>query len=165
MRLPRILPPAFLIALAVSLGPAPAPLLSSALAVQPDEVLGDPVLEARARAISAKLRCPVCQGENIDESNAPVSRELRLVVRERLTAGDSDAQVIDYIVDRFGEFVLFEPRATGANLLLWVAGPAMLLLGLGGAAAYLRRRQRQPDGAPAPLSAAEEARIAELMKE
>ena len=91
---------------------------SPALAVQPGEMLPDPALEARARAISETLRCPVCQGETIDDSNAPISRDLRLAVRERLVAGDSDAQVIDYIVDRYGEFVLFEPRSTGSGLIL-----------------------------------------------
>lgn len=87
----------------------------AAMAVQPDEVLGDPALEARARGISQKLRCPVCQGENIDESNAAISRDLRLYVRERLVAGDDDEEVIDAVVDRFGEFVLFEPRAVVAT--------------------------------------------------
>lgn len=135
-----------------------------ALAVQPDEVLDDPVLEARARAISRDLRCPVCQGESIDDSNAPISRDLRLVVRERLLAGDSDAEVVDFIVARYGEFVLFNPRAEGANLLLWLAGPGLLLIGAGLAFAYTRRRS----SAPAPeagLSAEEEARLREILRE
>ena len=93
-------------------------LASPVLAVQPDEVLPDPAMEARARTISQVLRCPVCQGENIDESNAEVSRDLRLLVRERLIAGDSDSEVLDYITDRYGEYVLFEPEKTGANLIL-----------------------------------------------
>ena len=83
---------------------------SPALAVQPDEILADPVLEARARAISGDIRCPVCQGESIDDSSAPISRDLRLIIRERLVAGDSDREVVDYIVARYGEFVLFNPR-------------------------------------------------------
>jgi cytochrome c-type biogenesis protein CcmH len=114
-------------------------------AVQPDEILADPTLEARARDISKILRCPVCQGETIDESNAPVARDLRLAVRERLVVGDSDDEVVDYIVARFGEFVLFQPRAEGANLILWIAGPAMLVLGLGVAAIAFARR-RPPEG-------------------
>jgi cytochrome c-type biogenesis protein CcmH len=138
-------------------------LAGPAIAVQPDEVLGDPALEARARAISQTLRCPVCQGENIDESNAPISRDLRLAVRERLVAGDSDAEVVDYIVTRFGEFVLFEPRAAGVNLVLWIAGPLMLLAALGGAAVYLRRRSATPEATPAALTEAEQARLKEIL--
>ena len=133
-------------------------------AVQPDEILADPVLEARARALSALIRCPVCQGESIDESNAGIARDLRQVLRERLVAGDSDDQVIDYLVARYGEFILFRPRASGANLILWIAGPAMLAVGLGGAILYIRRR-RAGTGPANPLTEAEEARIAELLKE
>lgn len=135
-----------------------------ALAVQPDEVLDDPALEARARAISRDLRCPVCQGESIDDSNAPISRDLRLVVRERLLAGDSDEEVVDFIVARYGEFVLFNPRAEGANLLLWLAGPGLLLVGAGLAFAYTRRRAASP-GTDAALSPEEEARLRELLKQ
>jgi cytochrome c-type biogenesis protein CcmH len=132
-----------------------------ALAVQPNEVLPDPALEARARAISRDLRCPVCQGENIDDSNAPISRDLRLLVRERLVAGDSDEEVLAYIVARYGEFVLFNPRASGSGLILWLAGPAMLLAGGALAFAVTRRRAKpEPD-----LSEDERARLAELMKE
>jgi cytochrome c-type biogenesis protein CcmH len=134
------------------------------MAVQPDEVLADPVLESRARDISKLLRCPVCQGENIDESNAPVARDLRLVVRERLTAGDSDDAVLDYVVARFGEFVLFQPRAEGANLILWAAGPAMLLLGLGAAGFYLRGR-RAVGAVSGTLSEAEQARLDDILKD
>ena len=135
----------------------------AALAVQPDEMLSDPALEARARAISHNLRCPVCQGESIDDSNAPISRDLRLVVRERLVAGDSDDEVIDFIVARYGEFVLFTPRAQGANLLLWLAGPALLLVGGAGAFVYTRRRSTARP-ATEGLTAEEEARLAELLK-
>ena len=133
------------------------------LAVQPDEVLPDPALEARARQISQKLRCPVCQGETIDESNAPISRDLRLYVRERLVAGDSDDAVVDAVVDRFGEFVLFDPPATGGNLILWGAGPAMALLGLLIGWRFLRRRAAA-DPAPA-LTPEEAARLERLMRD
>jgi cytochrome c-type biogenesis protein CcmH len=133
-------------------------------AVQPDEVLSDPVLEARARELGRVLRCPVCQGENIDESNAAVARDLRLVVRERLLAGDEDWQVLDYIVARYGEYVLFEPQARGANLILYLTGPVALLLALGGAGIYLRRR-RVPQAAAAALSDDERRRLAEILDE
>jgi cytochrome c-type biogenesis protein CcmH len=132
-------------------------LASPAFAVQPDEMLDDPALEARARAITITLRCPVCQGESIDDSNAPISRDLRLLVRERLMAGDSDAQAVDYIIARYGEFVLFKPRTTGSGLVLWLAGPLMLLAGAGIAYGVLRRRQSAPE-APA-LSAEELAEV------
>lgn len=134
-----------------------------AFAVQPDEILPDPALEARARELSKLLRCPVCQGENIDDSNADISRDLRLLVRERLLAGDSNDAVIDYVVDRYGEFVLFEPRATGANLLLWLAGPLMLMGGAGVALVWLRARRQAR--APDALTPEEEARLREILKE
>ncbi len=134
-----------------------------AFAVQPDEILPDPALEARARELSKLLRCPVCQGENIDDSNADISRDLRLLVRERLLAGDSNDAVIDYVVDRYGEFVLFEPRATGANLLLWLAGPLMLMGGAGVAFVWLRARRQAR--APDALTPEEEARLREILKE
>ncbi|WP_425415731.1 cytochrome c-type biogenesis protein [Paracoccus chinensis] len=137
----------------------------AAWAVQPDEVLADPALEHRAREIGQMLRCPVCQGENIDESNAPISRDLRLYVRERLVAGDSDAQVIDAVTERFGEFVLFEPRAEGGNLILYWAGPLMALVAA--LAAFLFLRGRRPESAPAPeaLTAEERARLDALMRD
>ena len=134
-----------------------------ALAVQPDEVLPDAELEARARAISRDLRCPVCQGENIDESNAPISRDLRLYVRERLVAGDDDDAVIDAVTDRFGEFVLFDPPATGSTVILWLAGPAMALLGL--LIAWAFARQRPTATAPDSLSAEESARLDRIMRD
>lgn len=140
-------------------------LAAPARAVQPDEVLADPALEARARALSQGLRCLVCRNENIDESNADLARDLRLLVRERLMAGDTDAEVIAYLVDRYGEYVLLEPPATGSTLILWVAGPALLVVALGGAAVYLRRRRAGADAAPAPLSEAERARLQEILKE
>jgi cytochrome c-type biogenesis protein CcmH len=131
-----------------------------ALAVQPDEMLADPVLEARARDISRDIRCPVCQGETIDDSNAPISRDLRLIIRERLVAGDTDAEVVDYIVARYGEGVLFKPPAQGVNLVLWLAGPALLLAGIAVALTAGRRRV-VPE---AQLSAEEEARVKEILK-
>lgn len=136
-------------------------LATPALAVQPDEILPDAGLEARARAISRDIRCPVCQGENIDDSNAPISRDLRVIIRERLVAGDSDAEVVDFLVARYGEFILFDPPASGSNLILWLAGPAMLLVAGGIAFTTLRRR-----GTPeAALTPEEEARLRELMKD
>lgn len=136
-----------------------------ALAVQPDEVLPDPGQEARARDISQRLRCPVCQGENIDESNAPISRDLRLYVRERIVAGDSNDQVIDAVVDRYGEFVLFEPRAQGGNLVLWLAGPVMALVALLMAWRFLRgRAQARPETAEA-LSQEERDRLDRIMQD
>ena len=135
-----------------------------AQAVQPDEILADPALEARARSISQLLRCPVCQSENIDESNASVARDLRRVVRERLVAGDSDTEVVDYVVTRFGEFVLFEPRPKGVNLLLWLAGPAMLLAALLAMALYLRSRRTGPDKPLDPLSADEARQLEEILR-
>lgn len=138
-------------------------LAAPAFAVQPDEVLSDAGLEARARLISRDLRCPVCQSENIDDSNADISRDLRLLVRERLVEGDTDAQVIDYVVDRYGEYVLFNPRARGSNLALWLAGPAMLLVGGGLAFGYLRRRKAEVTAAG--LTQEEETRLREILKQ
>ena len=137
----------------------------AAFAVQPDEVLPDAGQEARAREISQKLRCPVCQGENIDESNAPISRDLRLYVRERIVAGDSNDEVIDAVVDRFGEFVLFEPRARGGNLVLWLAGPVMALLALLGAWRFLRSRAAARPEETQALSQAERERLEQIMRE
>ena len=136
-------------------------LATPAAAVQPGEMLDDPVLEARAREISAGLRCPVCRNESIDESNAVLARDLRLLVRERLIAGDTDAQVVDYIVARFGEFVLLRPDASGGNLALWLAAPAMLLGALGLGWATVRRT----GAAPEPLTDAERARLRDLTGE
>ena len=137
----------------------------AALAVQPDEVLDDPALESRAREISQSLRCPVCQGENIDESNAPISRDLRLFVRERLAAGDSDPQVIDAVTARFGEYVLFQPRAQGANLILYWAAPVMALVAALAAFLYLRARRAGPPEAGPALSEDERARLDALMRD
>lgn len=133
------------------------------IAVQPDEVLDDAGLEARARQISQRLRCPVCQGENIDESNAPISRDLRLFVRERLVAGDSDSEVVDNVVDRFGEFVLFDPRPTGSNLILWLAGPLMALIAAAVALRFLRGRNLASPEVRS-LDADEQHRLDEIMR-
>lgn len=140
-------------------------LATPVMAVQPDEVLPDAALETRAREISKLLRCPVCQGETIDESNAAISRDLRLYVRERLVAGDSDDQVLDNVTDRFGEFVLFEPRATGGNLILYLAGPVMALIALLLGWRFIASR-RAPVGTDraAPLSPEEKARLDEIMR-
>ncbi|WP_323782161.1 cytochrome c-type biogenesis protein [Thalassovita sp.] len=132
-------------------------------AVQPDEILNDPALEARARDISKELRCLVCRNENIDDSHAELARDLRLLVRERLTAGDSDVEVVNYIVDRYGEYVLLNPTARGANWLLWAAGPMMLIAGMGLGLGYLRRRQSAPEQKLEALSEAEKTRLAEIM--
>ena len=115
-------------------------MLSCALAVMPDEVLKDPALEARARVISQDLRCLVCQNQSIDDSNAPLARDLRLIVRERLNAGDTDTQVFDYVVARYGNYVLLKPPLQTDTVLLWAAPFIMLAVGLGFAALYLRQR-------------------------
>ena len=100
-----------------------------AAAVQPDEVLSDTALEARARALSAHLRCMVCQNQSIDDSDASLARDLRILVRERITAGDTDEEVLDYLVDRYGEFVLLKPRVSARNLVLWITPAALLVIG------------------------------------
>ena len=110
------------------------------LAVQPDEMLDDPALDERARDISEGLRCLVCRNESIDESNADLARDMRLLVRERVVAGDSNDEVVDFIVDRYGEYVLLNPTTTGSNLVLWLAGPLMLVIGGLIGALYLRGR-------------------------
>lgn len=137
--------------------------MGPAFAVQPDEVLADPVLESRARELSKVLRCPVCQSENIDESNAAVSRDLRLLVRERLLAGDSDSEVLDYVTARYGEYVLFQPDASGGNLILWLAGPVMLLAGLGIGFSFLRGRRPGSEPPVVALDAAEQRRLDEIL--
>jgi len=128
-------------------------------AVQPDEIMSDPAEEARAREISKGLRCLVCRNENIDDSNAGLARDLRLLVRERIAAGDSNDEVITYVVARYGEYVLLKPRATGSNLVLWLAGPVMLLGGAWIAFSMLRRRRPEADA----LSPEEQARLDEIL--
>lgn len=134
-------------------------LAGPALAVNPDEMLADPVLEARAREISAGLRCLVCQNQSIDDSDADLARDLRILVRERLQAGDSNAQVEQYLVDRYGEYVLLQPRLNSHTWILWVAAPGLLLAGLGGI--WIARR-RQADMDKTVLTAEEAAILAEL---
>ncbi len=131
-------------------------------AVNPDEILADPVLEARARDISQGLRCVVCRGENIDESNADIARDMRLMVRERLLVGDSNQAVMDYVVERYGEYVLMRPTSEGANKLLWAAGPILFLLGLLMAGLYLRGRTRSASP-QTDLSEDEKRRLEELL--
>ncbi|RBO54760.1 cytochrome C biogenesis protein CcdA [Rhodovulum sp. BSW8] len=141
-----------------------SPLLSGPLeAVEPNEILADPAEEARAREISKDIRCLVCRNESIDDSNADLARDLRLLVRERITAGDSDTEVVDYLVDRYGEYVLLKPTATGSNLVLYIAGPLMLVLGLGGAVFYIRGRRAGRDAGSEALSPEEEARLKEIL--
>jgi cytochrome c-type biogenesis protein CcmH len=140
-------------------------LAGPALAVQPDEILPDPAQEARAREISQGLRCLVCRNENIDDSNADLARDLRLLVRERIEAGDTDEQVVDYVVDRYGEYVLLKPTARGANMLLYIAGPAMLIIGLLVAVFYIRGRRAREGAVAAELSPEEQARLKEIMRE
>ena len=146
------------IALLVALFTAPA------LAVQPDEVLDDPALEARARAISAELRCMVCQNQSIDDSDAPLARDLRILVREHLSAGESNEEVLSFVVDRYGEFVLLKPRFAIHTLLLWLAPPLVLLAG---AIALWRRRPAtvRADPTGAQLSEAEKARLKKLVRD
>lgn len=136
-------------------------IATPALSVQPNEILDDPALEERAREMSKNLRCLVCRNESIDESDAELARDLRLLVRERLVAGDTNDETIDFIVARYGEYVLLTPRATGSTLILWIAGPAMFLAAFGIAAVYIRRRR--PEAAPDTLSDAEKSRLSQLM--
>ncbi len=137
-----------------------------AFAVEPDEVLADTALEARARALSSELRCLVCQNQSIDDSNAPLAKDLRVLVRERLKAGDSDTKVKEFLVDRYGDFVLLKPPFAAYTLILWIAP----LLVLGGAVFAVRRSlapgmKQAAAPATAPLSAEEQAKLAKLMNE
>jgi cytochrome c-type biogenesis protein CcmH len=134
-------------------------IVPAALAVEPDEMMKDPALEARARALSQTLRCMVCQNESIDESNAPLARDLRLLVRDRIRNGDSDAEVREFLVARYGEFILLAPRLTARTILLWSV-PILVLLA-GGIGVLLTLRNRTP--LPAPLSDAEKRRLAALL--
>jgi cytochrome c-type biogenesis protein CcmH len=150
---------AAIVALALLVSPA-------AYAVQPDEIMSDPVKEARARDLSRELRCMVCQNQSIDDSDAPLARDLRLLVRERIAAGDSNSQVLDFLVARYGEFVLLKPRFERQTMLLWLLAP--LLLASGGLALWLQIRRRSRSGADVsapPLTPDEEARVAALMSD
>jgi cytochrome c-type biogenesis protein CcmH len=153
---------ACLFALSVMLG------CSAAHAVQPDEIMSDPAKELRARDLSRELRCMVCQNQSIDDSEAPLARDLRLLVRERIAAGDSDAQVLDFLVARYGEFVLLKPRVEPHTLLLWLLPP--LALAGGGVALWINGRRRSKsaaagDGSTVKLTADEEARLQQLIGE
>lgn len=132
-----------------------------AVAVNPDEILDDPVLEDRAREISQKLRCLVCQNQSIDDSNADLARDLRIIVRQRLVAGDSNEQVLQYVVDRYGDYVLLEPPFKGITYALWL-GPAVLLT-IGGAGLVIIARRRRTATPAEGLSEDESRRLAELL--
>ena len=133
----------------------------SAHAVEPDEVLSDPALEARARTLSAELRCMVCQNQSIDDSDAPLARDLRILLRERISAGDSDTQVIDFLVARYGDFILLRPPVAWNTALLWLAPPAVLLIGGIVAFALFRRRKT---GEATPLSDGEKTRLSQILQ-
>jgi len=139
-------------------------LATHAVAVEPSERLADPALEARARSISATLRCLVCQNESIDDSNADLAHDIRVLVRQRLIAGDTDRQVRQAIVDRYGQFVLLNPPVVPATYLLWFGPVAMLLVGFVGVAIWLRRRPVTTDNT-APLDEDEQRRLDRLLRE
>ncbi|MBY5348087.1 cytochrome c-type biogenesis protein CcmH [Rhizobium leguminosarum] len=145
-----------LLAVALLLMAAPA------FAVNPDEVLADPALEARARALSAELRCMVCQNQSIDDSNADLAKDLRLLVRERITDGDSDEAVLTYIVSRYGEFVLLKPRVSMKTVLLWGAPLLLVLAGGLSLLVFARKRAGKPTGSK--LTSDEQAKLSELLK-
>jgi cytochrome c-type biogenesis protein CcmH len=134
----------------------------AAHAVQPDEILADPAQEARARALSRELRCMVCQNQSIDDSDAPLARDLRLLVRERIVAGDSDDKVIAFLTARYGEFVLLKPRFAWHTALLWLAPAALVLGGIAGILITLRRRRAVP-AVSAPLTDDEKRKLNELV--
>jgi cytochrome c-type biogenesis protein CcmH len=138
---------------------------SPAFAVQPDEVLSDPGLEARARALSRELRCLVCQNQSIDDSEAPLARDLRILLRERLKGGDSDGQVVDFLVARYGEFVLLKPPLAWHTALLWLGPPALLITGVLALFVFARPRLgRSATAEPVErLTATEETRVAQLL--
>lgn len=141
---------------------AMAAMAPPAAAVQPDELLKDPALESRAREISAGLRCLVCQNQSIDDSDAPLAKDLRVLVRERLVAGDSDAAVRDYVVARYGDFVLLKPPVNAHTLLLWLA-PLFVLIGAGLIVVRTIRRPAAKEVAAAPLSADEEEALRKVL--
>ncbi len=135
-------------------------------AVEPSEMLTDPSLEARARVLSKELRCMVCQNQSIDDSEAPLAHDLRVLVRERLKAGDSNGQVLDFLVARYGEFVLLKPRLSWHTALLWGLPPAVLLMGIAMIVVVVARRRGAPKAEQTTnLTAAEEVRLSELLRE
>lgn len=140
-------------------------LLATPLAaVEPDEILSDPVLEQRARELSKGLRCLVCRNESIDESSASLAKDLRLLVRERLVAGDSNTEAVDFIVARYGEYVLLNPTRGGANWFLWGAGPLMLFFAGGIGLLYVRGRSRATATQDEALSDQEAAALRDILK-
>ena len=157
-----------LLVLALALAAAP-----QALAVQPDEILADPALEARARVLSKELRCMVCQNQSIDDSDAPLARDLRVLVRERLEAGDSDQQVIDFLVARYGDFVLLKPRFTSYTAMLWLMPAVVFVIGALALVVFARRHRPRTasasgesasaSGESAKLTPAEAARLADIL--
>ena len=135
-----------------------------AYAVQPDEMLADPKLEARARALSAELRCMVCQNQSIDDSDASLARDIRVLIRERLSKGESDEAIEAFLVSRYGDFILLKPPLKAETLLLWGGPPLILLAGAAFLIAAIRRKARN-DQAPTPLSSAEERQVAALLND
>jgi cytochrome c-type biogenesis protein CcmH len=140
-------------------------LSSPALAVNPDEMLKDPVLEHRARVIGEDLRCLVCQNQSIDDSDADLAKDLRIIVRERVAKGDTDDQVKQFLVDRYGDYVLLRPPFKATTLVLWLGPPAVFLAGLWAVLSFFRRRRSTADTPPPPLSAEEQRKLDKLMKE
>jgi len=135
-------------------------LAGEAHAVEPGEMLNDPALEARARTLSAELRCMVCQNQSIDDSEAPLAADIRVLLRQRLEAGDTDQQVLDFLVARYGEFILLKPPVNGHTLILWAVPPLVLVAG--GLAALYGYRRRKP-AEPAPLDATEQEALRRLL--
>ena len=131
--------------------------------VEPTEVLSDPVLEERARIISKDLRCLVCQNESIDDSNASLAKDLRILVRERLVAGDSDDEVLNFIVDRYGEFALLKPRSDGSNLILWLSGPLMLFIALIISFSFIKSNNYSKRGSTTVLSDHEKRELKKIV--
>ncbi len=154
---------ALLICIALILAP-----LTSANAVLPNEVLKDPLLEKRARALSKNIRCLVCQNQSIDDSNADLARDLRILVRERLTAGDSDTAVLDFLIARYGDFVMLKPPFKGSTYILWFGPVGIFIIAVIGLSVFFRRRQRliaQGEDLTARLSGDERERLARLLDE
>ena len=139
------------------------PLVS--YSVEPNEVLDDPILEERARNISKNLRCLVCQNESIDDSNASLAKDLRILVRERLVAGDNNDEVLKFIVDRYGEFALLKPRSDGSNLILWLSGPLMLLIGLIISFSFIKSNYNTKRGSSTVLSDHEKSELKKIFSE
>ena len=133
--------------------------------VEPSEVLDDPILEERARNISKNIRCLVCQNESIDDSNASLAKDLRILVRERLVAGDNNDEVLKFIVDRYGEFALLKPRSDGSNLILWLSGPLMLVIALIISFSFIKSNYNSKRGSPTVLSDHEKSELKKIFSE